>query len=111
MNADSKITAGVPLTAKDVAKALYKVIDPEIGLNVVDLGLIYNIQIEDSIVCVSLTFTTSHCPIHDVILQAIRGVVLRMRGIRDCKVNLVWNPPWNPSMISDEGKFFLARAF
>lgn len=92
-----------------VLSALRTVIDPEIGLNIVDLGLIYDITIEDQKACISFTLTAQGCPLQYAMAEGIRRAVLEIASIEDCNVRLVWDPPWNPSMISDEGRTFLSE--
>lgn len=89
--------------------ALKTVIDPEIGLNIVDLGLIYDITVEDRKASISFTLTTQGCPLQFAMTEGIRRAVLEVASIEDCNVRLVWDPPWNPSMISDEGRTFLSE--
>lgn len=83
--------------------ALRAVIDPEIGLNIVDLGLIYDVRFENRNVHVTFTLTTAGCPMQYTMAAGIRRAVLALSSVADCEVHLVWNPPWNPSMISKEG--------
>lgn len=94
-------------TREQVMTALYSVIDPEIGLNIVDLGLIYDIRVEGRKACVIFTLTTQGCPMQYVIAAGIRRAVIRLALVEDCEVHLVWDPPWNSSMISKEGRAIL----
>ena len=97
-----------PPTREDVENALQTVIDPEIGLNLLDLGMIYDIRFEERIVHVSLTLTNPGCPLQEVLVEGVRTAVQTLRGVKECVVHLVWDPPWNPSMISEKGRAFLA---
>jgi metal-sulfur cluster biosynthetic enzyme len=98
-----------PPTREDILGALRTVVDPEIGLNLVDLGLIYDIAIENRKVRVTFTLTTQGCPLQDAMAEGIRSAVLGLSQVEDCEVQLVWEPVWNPSMISDEGRAFLSE--
>ncbi|WP_025270756.1 metal-sulfur cluster assembly factor [Hippea sp. KM1] len=92
------------LTKKDVIDALYNVIDMEIGLDIVNLGFVYGIDIdEDNNVKVVMTLTTPGCPL---IAPLQEDVVNRLKeiGANDVQVELVWDPPWNPSMMSEEAR-------
>lgn len=85
-------------------KALRQVYDPEVGINVVDLGLIYGVTQRDGCVTVEMTLTTPGCPLHDTIGQAVRRALALVPGVAHTEVELVWDPPWTPLMISDAGQ-------
>jgi metal-sulfur cluster biosynthetic enzyme len=82
-------------------QALYDVVDPELGINIVDLGLVYNLDVDGGLVRVEMTMTTPACPLHDYLTehveQAIRG---DMPDVRTVAVHLVWDPPWGPERMS-----------
>ena len=84
--------------------ALAEVQDPEMPVNLVDLGLIYNIEERDGVVDVDLTFTAMGCPASDFILEDVRERLLREDGVRDVRINVVWSPPWTSQRISDAGR-------
>lgn len=86
----------------ELAHTLRAVIDPEVGLNIVDLGLIYDLQIEEGIATVRLTMTTPACPMSGYIKQQVGKVLQRTPGLRRGIIELVWDPPWSPLMISRE---------
>jgi len=92
-----------------VYAALRAVIDPELGLNIVDLGLIYNVDIgADSRIAVTMTLTTPGCPLHASFAQEIERVLWQsIPDLTGVSVELVWQPPWNPMMISPEGRAIL----
>lgn len=93
------------VTEDDVRESLKFVIDPEVGVNVVDLGLIYGIELVGSAVVITMTLTTPGCPLHDTIEEAIQRVVeTRHPQITDIRTNLVWEPAWNTDMITDSGR-------
>jgi len=84
--------------------ALKQIHDPEVGINIVDMGLIYGLEIEDSKVGVYLTLTSPACPAGPQILSQIDAKVRELDGVEDVDVNVVWTPPWTPDMLSDEAK-------
>ncbi|WP_339061927.1 iron-sulfur cluster assembly protein [Tepidibacillus marianensis] len=99
------------VSVEEVRETLRKVFDPELGLNIVDLGLVYDIQVyEDNDVYVEMTLTTPGCPLHGSISAGTEAAVQSIEGVRNVRVKLVWNPPWNPDMMSDEAKQMLGRA-
>lgn len=86
-------------------KALLQVIDPEIGENIVDLGLLYGIEVEGKIVKVMVTMTSPACPMGEMILDDIHAALTQsMPDDIEFDIHLVWDPPWNPRMISEEVK-------
>lgn len=91
-----------------VEDALEQVIDPELGIDLVNLGLIYGIDVEDDGVCtVTMTLTTMGCPIGDLLDQAIKRAVKSVDGVTDCKINLVWEPAWSIDRMSKFAKISL----
>lgn len=92
-------------TTEDILESLKFVIDPEVGVNVVDLGLIYNVELHNTAVVITMTLTTPGCPLHDTIEEAIQRIMgTRHPNITDARTDLVWEPPWDTEMISDAGK-------
>ncbi len=94
------------LNVDDVKNALKDVVDPEIGLSVVDLGLIYKIDIleDGKKVKVDMTLTVRGCPLQIAMQNMVHKKILSLPGVENAEVNIVWDPPWNPSMISEEAK-------
>jgi metal-sulfur cluster biosynthetic enzyme len=90
------------VTVDDVTEAMKDVVDPELGINVVDLGLVYDVHLDGSNVVLDMTLTSAACPLTDVIMdqtnQALEGLV------SDVAVNWVWMPPWGPDKITDDGR-------
>jgi len=84
--------------------ALSEVQDPEMPVNLVDLGVIYGIAERDGVVDVDLTFTAMGCPASEFILDDVRERLLREDGIREVRVNVVWNPPWTAARITQAGR-------
>jgi len=97
------------MTEELVLSALQEVIDPELGINIVDLGLIYHVNLEeDEKIAVTMTLTTPGCPLHSHFSQEINRVLCRaFPGLPGAIVKLVMDPPWNPDMISPEGRALL----
>jgi metal-sulfur cluster biosynthetic enzyme len=92
------------VTKAQVREALKKVIDPEIGINIVDLGLIYDVQVENDVPHVSMTLTVPGCPLAKMLTRQAEQAVRAVEGVRDVKLELTWNPPWNPKMMSEDAK-------
>jgi len=92
------------VTRAEVRDALKEVRDPEIPINIVDLGLIYEIEVEDATVHVDMTLTTMGCPIADYFLQEAKKAVESVDGVEEASVELVWDPPWSPEKATEDGK-------
>lgn len=92
------------LNKETVLETLRQLIDPEIGCNIVDLGLIYDVAITGGAVTVTMTLTTPGCPMHDSISYGVKNALLDLEGVQDVEVAVVWDPPWNPGMMSEAGR-------
>ncbi len=92
------------VTESQALEALRQVIDPEIDCNIVDLGLIYSVLIEGTKVTVKMTLTTPGCPMHESISWGVKSALLNLEGVEDVEVDVVWDPPWNPGMMTDAGR-------
>ena len=91
-----------------VVEVLKSIYDPEIPVDIYELGLIYGVDIsEDGDATVTMTLTTPHCPVAESLPNEVELRVLSVPGIRDAVVNLVWDPPWDPSKMSDEARLEL----
>ena len=90
-----------------IIEALKSVYDPEIPVNIWDLGLIYDIAISDSDVVITMTFTSPTCPMMEDLLQQVHDSVAAISGGRDVKVDLVWDPPWDLSRMSEQARLDL----
>ena len=99
------MSMSVTFTEEEVRENLKNVYDPEIGINIVDLGLVYDIDVADSgDVLVTMTLTSLGCPLGPVIVQEVTGALKDLPGINDVDVKLVWSPPWSPDAMSEEAK-------
>ena len=93
---------------EDVIAALKDIFDPEIPVNIYDLGLIYGVDVaEDGGVMVTMTLTTPHCPVAESMPGEVELRVSAVPGVRDAEVSLVWDPPWDPAKMSDEARLEL----
>jgi metal-sulfur cluster biosynthetic enzyme len=101
--AQSAAPAGGVAVIDDVEEALRDVVDPELGINVVDLGLIYGLTVDEAnVAIIDMTLTSAACPLQDVIEDQIRTATSDL--VADFRVNWVWMPPWGPDKITDEGR-------
>jgi metal-sulfur cluster biosynthetic enzyme len=92
-----------PATEEEVREALYDVVDPELGIDVVNLGLIYGIHIDDAnIATLDMTLTSAACPLTDVIEDQAKAATDGI--VNELKINWVWMPPWGPDKITDDGR-------
>lgn len=99
-------TTAAPTSPDDVMEALHDVVDPELGINVVDLGLVYGVQVDDqNIATVDMTLTSAACPLTDVIEDQTRAALDGI--VADHRINWVWMPPWGPDKITDDGREML----
>lgn len=90
-------------TIDDVTEAMKDVVDPELGINVVDLGLIYDVMVdENNTATLNMTLTSAACPLQDVIEDQTREALGNITS--DVKINWVWMPPWGPDKITDDGR-------
>lgn len=91
--------------AGKVEEHLLDVIDPELGINVIDLGLVYDLWIEDKKAVMNMTLTSPACPLQDVLEDQARDAVLsNVEEVTDLQINWVWSPAWGPHMINEEGR-------
>ena len=92
---------------REVIDKLRNCIDPELGINIVDLGLIYSVGIDDSRVNVLMTLTTPGCPLDSYFVKDITDKLKTLKGVRDVSVELTFEPPWSPTKMSTESKDIL----
>jgi metal-sulfur cluster biosynthetic enzyme len=92
----------------EVRSAMKQVEDPELGVNVVDLGLVYNVNTDDAgNVVIDMTLTSMGCPLTEKILEDARAAVGPLEGVENVEINWVWDPPWSPDSMTEEGKFLM----
>jgi metal-sulfur cluster biosynthetic enzyme len=94
-------------TREDVIEALRVVEDPELGMDIVELGLLYDAEVEGSRVHVTYSLTSMGCPVGPLIEQQIRETVEAMDGVEEVEAEITWTPPWTPDKMSDDAKFIL----
>jgi metal-sulfur cluster biosynthetic enzyme len=94
-------------TKDEVVDALRAVEDPELGMDIVELGLLYDVEVEGPKVKVIHTLTSMGCPVGPMIQQSIDEIAGSMPGVEDVEVELTWDPPWTPEKMSDDAKFIL----
>lgn len=92
-------------TTDEVTEALRDVVDPELGINVVDLGLIYDVHLDGNVATLDMTLTSAACPLTDVIEDQTRAALDGV--VDDYRINWVWMPPWGPDKITDDGREML----
>jgi metal-sulfur cluster biosynthetic enzyme len=96
-------------TQEDILTALKDVFDPEIPINIVDLGLIYRVEFTaPDTVEVDMTLTGMGCPVGPAMVEQVKGTCLLVPGVKDAKVNLVWRPAWDPKKATADGKVMLS---
>jgi metal-sulfur cluster biosynthetic enzyme len=95
--------AGEP-ALDDLEEAMRDVVDPELGINVVDLGLVYGLAVADRVCTIDMTLTSAACPLTDVIEEQARAALTGSGMVDDIKINWVWMPPWGPEKITEDGR-------
>ncbi|MEU5950595.1 metal-sulfur cluster assembly factor [Micromonospora sp. NPDC047465] len=105
---DGGKAAGARAAVADIEEAMKDVVDPELGINVVDLGLLYGVHVgDDNVATLDMTLTSAACPLTDVIEDQARQALTTGPGgglVDDIRINWVWLPPWGPDKITDEGR-------
>ena len=94
-------------TKEEVFDALRQVEDPELGMDIVELGLVYDAEVEGDKVKVTHSLTSMGCPVGPMIQEEIHSVASSLPGVEDVEVELTWDPPWTPERMSDDAKFIL----
>ena len=104
----SETTAPDEELLADVEEAMRDVVDPELGINVVDLGLVYGLNVEEAeegtVALIDMTLTSAACPLTDVIEDQSRSALVGSGLVDDLRINWVWNPPWGPDKITEDGR-------
>jgi metal-sulfur cluster biosynthetic enzyme len=94
-------------TKDEVVEALREVEDPELGMDIVELGLLYDVEVDDATVRVIHSLTSMGCPAGPMIQEGIYEAATRVPGVEGVEVELTWDPPWTPDRMSDDAKFIL----
>jgi metal-sulfur cluster biosynthetic enzyme len=94
-------------TKEDVLEALRQVEDPELGMDIVELGLLYDVEVQGRRVKVTHSLTSMGCPAGPMIQEDINRVAREIPGVEDVAIELTWDPPWTPERMSDDAKFIL----
>jgi metal-sulfur cluster biosynthetic enzyme len=94
-------------TKDEVVEALRQVEDPELGMDIVELGLLYDVEVEGQRAHVTFTLTSMGCPVGPMIEQQIHEVAAQVPGLEEVEAELTWDPPWSPEKMSDDAKFIL----
>ena len=92
------------LTEETVLENLKQIIDPEVGINIVDMGLIYGVDIKDETVGITMTLTSPGCPVGPQLVNGTQNVTQQLEGVDEVNVDVVWTPPWTPEMMTDDAK-------
>lgn len=107
-DATDPAVAAAKAKQEDVIEAMHDVVDPELGINVVDLGLVYGAHVDDdNVATLDMTLTSAACPLTDVIEDQTRTALTGGAGgglVNDVRINWVWIPPWGPDKITDDGR-------
>jgi FeS assembly SUF system protein len=103
----SPLAEGDEALVEAIIEALKEIYDPEIPVNIYDLGLIYNVEVNDGHALVTMTLTTPHCPVAESMPGEVELRVGSVPGVGDAEVNLVWDPPWGPDKMTDEARLEL----
>jgi metal-sulfur cluster biosynthetic enzyme len=101
-------TTALETTRSLIYEALHEVYDPELGVNVVDLGLVYDVDInEDGFVTITMTLTTPGCPMHESLAEGVGAALGDIPGLTGGEIRLVWEPAWSPERMTGDGKRML----
>ena len=92
------------ISKEKVLELLKGVIDPEIGLDIVSLGLVYKVEVNEDSINVTMTLTTPGCPMHSSITEWVKNILWQAEPDKNVNVNLVWEPRWTPELMTDEAK-------
>ncbi|MDQ7056580.1 MAG: iron-sulfur cluster assembly protein [Persephonella sp.] len=99
------------VSKEDIYRALKNILDPEIGFNIVDLGLVYDVEVNDGKVKVKMTLSSPSCPLSGTILSWVESAVRNIEGVENVDIELVWEPPWSIEMASEKVKKALGMEY
>lgn len=104
--------AEVGVLGERIVEALKTIYDPEIPVNIYELGLVYKVDVEDdNKVLVEMTLTSPHCPVAESLPAEVELKVASVEGVNGCEVKIVWDPPWHPSMMTEEAQLELGMIY
>jgi FeS assembly SUF system protein len=104
--------AAVNALGERIVEALKTVYDPEIPVNIYELGLVYKVDVEDDDkVLIEMTLTSPHCPVAETLPVEVEHKVAAVEGVAGCEVKIVWDPPWHPSMMTEEAQLELGMIY
>lgn len=104
--------AEVDALGEKIVETLRTVYDPEIPVNIYELGLVYKVEVEDdNRVVVEMTLTSPHCPVAESLPSEVEHKVAAIEGVNGCEVKVVWDPPWHPSMMTEEAQLELGMIY
>jgi FeS assembly SUF system protein len=110
--AERERLAEVERMGERIVEQLKTVYDPEIPVNIYELGLIYKVDVEDdNRVLLEMTLTSPHCPVAETLPGEVEQKVAAVEGVAGCEVKIVWDPPWNPSMMTEEAQLELGMIY
>lgn len=94
------------VTEEEAREALKQVVDPEVGINIVDMGLVYSLTVSpaEGVIDIEMTLTSPMCPVGPQIVQSAKDVLGSLEGVEKVNLEVVWNPPWSPDMMSEDAK-------
>jgi metal-sulfur cluster biosynthetic enzyme len=104
---DSTVSERPLPVAADIWAALTDVLDPELPISIVDMGLVYDVRVSERVVELDITFTATACPCADFIMQDIRTRLLEEPSVDEVKINIVWDPPWTNERLTEQGRDLL----
>ena len=110
--AERERQAEVNELGEKIVEAIKTCYDPEIPINIYELGLIYKVDVEDdNTVIVDMTLTSPNCPVAETLPNEVADKIRAVDGVKDCRIELVWDPPWNPSLMSEEAQLELGMIY
>lgn len=107
LNPPPEVSASATWTSEQILDVLRGVVDPELHINIVDLGLVYGAQQQGTKVDVQMTLTSPGCPYGPYLLHQVKDMLLHLKGIDDASIQVVWEPPWGPDKMSEEARLEL----
>ena len=108
--ADNEINTNIQnsvWTDASIRDVLRSVLDPELHMNIVDLGLVYGVEIKDAVIHVKMTLTSPGCPYGPYLLTQVKDTLLTLKGVADAQIEVVWDPPWGPDKMTEAARLEL----